>query len=366
MDQLVQNGQWPARSGIAELLAKSSLTRKFASFFGPTSADDAATNQTTAITTAKASLGAQPSGNNLIRVIYRGDNLDVGKALVSAAITTFQNESVGQSNAATQAVLDFYAKQVSDAQAALSQADSDLRAFEAQHPAAPTVPRPPSEAEQLGTLQSTYNLRQSQYEAAIDAQNNAQTKAAASLTSAGNNFTIIDQPHQSPGLSLNLQRVVVVTFLGLVFGFGLGGLLIALRTWFDESARRRRSQVMPVPTETPQPNPQPLSVPVDVPQSHPQAIPVPVEMREPQAVTQTMALKEEVVRLIRSMRAAEFLLRNARNGHDREHAMETLHGLRREAEQAALRRSHPSSASPSERALSHAVDSDGAYLGSPI
>ena len=31
----------------------------------------------------------------------------------------------------------------------------------------------------------------------------------------------------------------MLTFVGIVFGFGLGGLLIVLRTWFDGTVRRR-------------------------------------------------------------------------------------------------------------------------------
>jgi uncharacterized protein involved in exopolysaccharide biosynthesis len=239
LDEQVKNGDWPARSGVAKLLAGFPLTNPFAGFLGATSTADEQANHDLALAAVKSSLSAEARGNNLLYIIYRGDSTSTGITLVGGAIDTYQKENLGQTSTEAKAIIDFYTEQVAAAQQSLEQADSDLRAFEAEHPASPAAPRPPSEAQQLGSLQSTYNIRLSQYELALNRQSDAQVRAQASLTTSDNDFQIVDQPHASGGLSLNLQRAAMLTFVGIVFGFGLAGLLIVLRTWFDDTVRRR-------------------------------------------------------------------------------------------------------------------------------
>jgi hypothetical protein len=239
LDEQVKNGDWPSRSNVAKLLAGFPLTKPFAGFLGATSTADEQANHDLALAAVKSSLSAEARGNNLLYIIYRGDSISTGITLVGGAIDTYQKENLGQTSTEAQAIIDFYTEQVASAQQSLEQADSDLRAFEAEHPASPAAPRPPSEAQQLGSLQSTYNIRLSQYELALNRQSDAQVRAQASLTTSDNDFQIVDQPHASGGLSLNLQRAAMLTFVGIVFGFGLAGLLIVLRTWFDDTLRRR-------------------------------------------------------------------------------------------------------------------------------
>jgi len=239
LDDRVKNGTWPGESGVGNLLAKFPLTKPLAGFFGASSSGDVEANRNRALAAVKASLVAEARGNNVLYVVYTGDSADTGVALVSAAISAYQKESVGQSSAQASAVLNFYAQQVAEREQALEQADADLRAFEAEHPAAVGAPRAASEAQQLAQYQSIYNIRLSQYELAMNRQGDAQVRAQASLTTSDNNFQLVDEAHTARGLALNLRRAAMLTFVGIVFGFGLGGLLIVLRTWFDETVRRR-------------------------------------------------------------------------------------------------------------------------------
>ena len=199
LDDQVKNGTWPGGSGLGNLLAKFPLTKPLAGFLGASSSNDAEANHDAALAAVKSSLRAEARGNNLLYVIYTGDSADTGVALVSGAIETYQKENLGQSSAQAQAVLDFYAKQVADRQEALEEADADLRAFEAEHPAAVGAPRPASEAQQLAQYQSILNIRLSQYELAMNRQGDAQVRAQASLTTSDNNFEIVDQPHTPAG-----------------------------------------------------------------------------------------------------------------------------------------------------------------------
>ena len=240
LDDRVNEGSWPGRSGVTGLLTKLPLTKPLAGLLGVSSSNDATANHESALAVVNTSLRAEARGNNLMYVTYKGDNADVGIALVKGALDTYQKESSGQSSAEAQAVIDFYTKQVAAAQQSLQEADSDLRAFEAEHPSSPSVPRPPSEAQQLAQLQSTYNIRLSQYELALNRQSDSEVRAQASLTTSNNDFEVVDQPHSPAGPTLDLRHAAMLTFFGIVFGFVLGGLLIALRTWFDESVRRRQ------------------------------------------------------------------------------------------------------------------------------
>jgi hypothetical protein len=237
LDDQVKNGDWPKASGVASLLAKFPLTKPLASLLGGSSGN-AEQNHDRALAAVKSGLSAEARGNNLMYITYSGGSTDIGIALVKGAVDTYQKENVGQNSAQAQAIIDFYTSQVADAQKGLEQADSDLNAFEAEHPASPISPRPASEAQQLAQLQSTYNIRLSQYELALSRQSDAEVRAQASLTSSNNDFGVVDQPY-SNGPTLALRKAGMLTFLGIVFGFGLGALLIVAKTWLDDTVRRQ-------------------------------------------------------------------------------------------------------------------------------
>lgn len=228
LDDQVAQGKWPGKSGLGSLLAKFP-------FFGGSSSNDAEMNHNGALEAVKASLKAEAPGNNVMYIVYVGGDADVGVALVNGAIETYQNENLKQNSAA----LDFYAKQVAEAQQELVAADSDLRAYQAAHPAAVGAPSAASEVQ----LQSIYDIRLSQYELAMNRQSDAQWRAQASLTSTNNDFSVVDPPRVPLGSALNLSHVALLTFVGVVFGFGLGGLLIVIHTWWLGETVQRREDV---------------------------------------------------------------------------------------------------------------------------
>jgi uncharacterized protein involved in exopolysaccharide biosynthesis len=238
LDDQVAKGEWPPESAVAGFLSKIPVLGAFAGFFGGTASSDATLNHDRALAEVKKSITAEARGNNLMYVTYVGSDGDTGVALVNGAIQTYQKENLGQSSAQAQAVLDFYANQVAERQQELEEADSNLRAFEAEHPSAVGAPRPASEAQELASLQSIYNIRLSQYELAMSRQGDAQVRAQASLTTEDNNFEVVDSPRAPLGSSLNLRQAAMLTFVGIVLGVGLGALLIALRTWLDQTVRK--------------------------------------------------------------------------------------------------------------------------------
>jgi capsular polysaccharide biosynthesis protein len=238
LDDQAQNGTWPGESSLASLLKKSALTKPLAGLFGGVSSGDVDSNRTRALDAVKSSVTAAAQGDSLIYITYTGTDEETGIALVNGAVDVYQKESLGLSSADAQAVLDFYAKQVAEKQQALEDQDTSLRAFEAEHPAAVGALRPPSEAQQLAQLQSIYNIRLSEYELAMTRQGDAQLRAQAALTSSGADFQVVDPARAPHGTTIALRRAAALTFVGIVFGFGLGALLIVLRTWFDDTVRR--------------------------------------------------------------------------------------------------------------------------------
>ena len=232
LDERVEAGDWPGKSMTAALLSKLPL-------IGGSSGNDVEANRDSALAAVESSLRVEAQGNNLVHIIYTGGDAEAGVALVNAAIETFQKENVGQNSTQAQAVLDFYEKQVAERQEQLEEVDTNLRAFEAQYPVAMGASRPASEAQQLGQLQSTYNIRLSQYELALSRQSEAQVRAEASVTTMDNDFRVVDAPRLPSGPSLDIRRAAMLTFMGIVFGGGLAGLLIAVRTWTDNTVHKR-------------------------------------------------------------------------------------------------------------------------------
>jgi hypothetical protein len=238
LDEKVEEGEWPGGSALGNLLDEFPLTKPFAGFLGASSGD-AEANRQRALDAVKSSIRAEARGNNLVYIVYVGDDAETGVALVNGAIASYQKESLGQSNAQAQAILDFYAEQVAERQQELEEADANLRAFEAEHPVAVGASRPASEAQELAQLQAVYNIHLSQYELAMSRQDDAQVRAQASLTTSDNDFSVVDQPAAPQSSSVDFRRAAMLTFLGVFFGVGLGVLLIVLRTWLDQTVRRR-------------------------------------------------------------------------------------------------------------------------------
>lgn len=232
LDDKVNSGQWPKKSGISALLTKFPLTKPI---FGGSSGD-AAANHDRALAELKSKLSAQVAGNNLLFITYKGGNSDDDVAAVKAALDTYQKQNLGKDSSQAQALIQFYTNEVSSDEQSLSEASNDLQAFQAEHPAAPGAARPPSEASQLAELQSTYNIRLSQYELALSHLSDEESRAQASVSSSNTDFQVVDQP-TAKAPALQLKITALLTFAGVIFGFGIAGLLIALRTWSDDAVR---------------------------------------------------------------------------------------------------------------------------------
>lgn len=239
LDDKVASGEWPSSSGIGNILSSFPLTKPFAGLLGGRASSGADGSRAAGLAEVETALRVEARGNNLVLVKYAGGDGEVGVALVNAAIQTYQKENQGQTSTQAQSLLAFYEEQVTARQQELEEADANLRAFEAEHPIALGAPRVASEAQKLAQLQSIYNIRLSQYELALDRQSEADVRAQASLTTSNNAFELMDAPRLPDGPVLNFSRAAMLTFLGTVFGVGLGSLLIALRTWSDQRVRRR-------------------------------------------------------------------------------------------------------------------------------
>lgn len=239
LEDKVAAGDWPQSSALGSLLAKTPFTRPFAGFFGGAPPASEQEKRNRALDEIEKSLAAEARGNNLVRIVYTGGDADVGVALVSAALEVYEEESLGQTNQQAQAILAFYEEQVAERQTELAEADADLRAFEAEHPVGAGEARVASEAQELAQLQTLYNIRLSQYELALDRQSDAQERAQVSVTSMNNDFGVVDPPQEPAGTVLDVRRTAAVTFVGVVFGVGLGGLLVVLQTWFRQTLQRR-------------------------------------------------------------------------------------------------------------------------------
>jgi uncharacterized protein involved in exopolysaccharide biosynthesis len=238
LDDKVQAGEWPAQSDLGRLLSKTPLTKPIASFLGlnAPSGDEAALDR--ALSEVERRITVEARGTNLVRITYRGGDPEVGVALVNTAIKTYQDQNFSSTSSQAQAVLSFYEDQVSERKAALDDANTALQEFQVQYPAVPGADRPPSEEQELGRLQAEYDVRLSQYEKAVEQLGEAQLLADTSLTSSQHAFTMVDAPKVPKAPTLDVSRAVTLVFMGIVFGFGLGCVLVLVRTWSDRTLQR--------------------------------------------------------------------------------------------------------------------------------
>ncbi len=238
LDEEVLAGKWPGQSDLGRLLSKTSVTKPIASFLGlgtPVGDEEALRR---AIDEVEKRISVESRGTNLVRITYKGGDPETGVALVNTAIKAYQDENYSNSSSQAQAVLSFYEDQVSERKNALDDANAPLRQFEAQHPTMPGVSLSPSEAQELGRLQADYDVRLSQYEKAVEQLGEAQLRADTSLTSRQHAFTLVDAPKAPNAPTLDVSRAVTLVFMGIVFGFGLGSVLILIRTWSDRTLQR--------------------------------------------------------------------------------------------------------------------------------
>lgn len=238
LDEAVLAGKWPAQSDLGSLLSKTFVTKPIASFLGlsaPVSDEEALRR---AIDEVQRRISVESRGTNLVQITYKGGDPETGVALVNTAIKTYQDQNFSSSSSEAQAVLGFYQDQVSQRRTDLDDANASLRDFEAQHPVVEGVARPPSQAQELARLQSDYDVRLSQYEKAVEQLGETQLRADTGLTSRQHAFTLVDPPKVPKSPTLDVSRAVTLVFMGLVFGFGLGSVLILIRTWSDRTLQR--------------------------------------------------------------------------------------------------------------------------------
>ncbi len=238
LDSQVADMEWPPSSDLGRLLSKTPLTKPIATVLGlapPASAEDA---HSRALAEINKGITVEAQGDNLVRITYGGNDPEIGVAVVEAAIKVYQEEQVQSSSSQAQAILQFYQDQVSDRKVELDEATAALSSFEALHPEVEGVPRPVSEAEQLAQLQADREVRLSQYEAALQRLNEAELRADTDITGQQYDLVVVDAPTAPDGPTLDVSRALTLVFMGIVFGVGVGGVLLLVRTWSDQTLRR--------------------------------------------------------------------------------------------------------------------------------
>jgi uncharacterized protein involved in exopolysaccharide biosynthesis len=238
LDEKVESGEWPPSSDLGRLLSKTSLTEPIARLLGLVPPGSAADRRDRALEKVESGITVEARGDNLVRIVHTGDDPEVGVALVEAAIDVYQEEQARSSAAQAQGILQFYEEQVAERRDDLEVAEAVLLTFQAGYPATDDEPLPPAEAQQLAHLQTDYDIRMSQYELALERLGEAQLRADTDVTGSQSSFSVVDPPTLPDGPTLDVSRAVTLVFMGIVFGVGVGGVLVLVRTWSDQTLRR--------------------------------------------------------------------------------------------------------------------------------
>lgn len=263
LDEKVESGEWPPSSGLGRLLSKTPVTEPIANLLGLDPPGSAADRHDRALEKVESSMTVEARGDNLVRIIQTGDDPEVGVALVEAAIEVYHEEQARSSAAQAQAIIQFYEGQVAERREDLEEAEAALLSFQARYPAADDealLPAqaeqlaglspegqypatedgslPPTQAQQLAQLQTEYDISLSQYELALERLGEAQLRADTDVTGSQSSFSVVDPPTLPDGPTLDVSRAVTLVFMGIVFGVGIGGVLVLVRTWSDQTLRR--------------------------------------------------------------------------------------------------------------------------------
>jgi uncharacterized protein involved in exopolysaccharide biosynthesis len=238
LDDEVASGEWPPASDLGKLLSKTPITKPIAGVLGLTAPILCGRARAQALARVKSVLRMEARGDNLVRITYTGEEPDLGVDLVNAAYKTYQDEEASSSAAQAQAVLAFYEDQAAEQKAELEDADIALTTFEAQNPETPGVPRPVAEAQEQARLRAAYEVSLGQYEAALERLSEIQVRADMDVSGRQSRFLLVDAPVAPSGPTLDVSKAVTLVFMGLVFGVGVGGSLVLISTWSDQTLRR--------------------------------------------------------------------------------------------------------------------------------
>jgi uncharacterized protein involved in exopolysaccharide biosynthesis len=263
LDNKVSSGEWPPSSGLGSLLSKTPLTEPIASMLGLTPPVSAADRLDRALEEVENAISIEARGDNLVRITHTGSDPEVGVALVEAAIEVYETEQTRSSGTQAQAILQFYERQVAERKEALEDASDAVQTFLSRYPAAADEALLPAQAQQLANLNSEdqytgtdegsfaptlaqqlanleteYDIQLSQYELALEQLGEAQLRADTDVTASQSGFLVVDPPTAPDGPTLDVSRAVTLVFMGIVFGVGVGGVLVVMRTWWDQTLRR--------------------------------------------------------------------------------------------------------------------------------
>jgi uncharacterized protein involved in exopolysaccharide biosynthesis len=180
------------------------------------------------------------TGNDLLSLKFRGSSSELAQQFLQAVIDTYKDKASTDSASAGAVASSFYQDQLQDAQAALDNANRDLRRYLAAHPeyassgaGAPAALADPT----LATLQNNVQYSQKLLEDAKAAAQQAELKAAAALDAQDAAFEVIDPPVAAVRPTRDIKTLIIFPAAALVLGLGLSSLLLVLLVSGDRTAR---------------------------------------------------------------------------------------------------------------------------------
>jgi uncharacterized protein involved in exopolysaccharide biosynthesis len=177
-----------------------------------------------------------PTGPQVIEVTFTYSDPQVAAGTTQAVVDQFLDEVLATQKAQQQTAVDFYQKQVQQAQSDLAAADDKINGYLGVHPELR------SNSAVLDTkliqLQRDDDVARQRYQGLQDKLDQAKISAAAVITPGASGYRVLDSAQVPTGSSLS--KKLLLEALGIGLGLGLlilvGGLV--LLTMADTTLRR--------------------------------------------------------------------------------------------------------------------------------
>ena len=183
----------------------------------------------------KSSITATASGNNLVRITYKGKEPLLGQRLVEETMVLHTQKTMEAKTGEARASLEFYSQQLQTQAQRVNQANLAVQQYTQTHPVGPGATRPAAQEQELEVLRRNLAVEQTLYDNTL-----AKLQGQSATSAPGNYLQTVDEAHITSSGSISLATLLKAAIGGGLIGVFVGLLPILAMAWSDNKVRGRR------------------------------------------------------------------------------------------------------------------------------
>jgi uncharacterized protein involved in exopolysaccharide biosynthesis len=237
----VRSGDWPRLTGVQVFTRDTGLDSvpvlsaglRTLGLAAPASQQQA---MAMALRSVRDDVDVTAEGSYLLLLTHTGDDPALGTDVVNSILTVYRDWAADRRAESVGEAVAIQTRQVELQEERVQAAGDRLNEFLAANPA----PRAPAVEAQADRLRQAYALEQEVHADALRRLSSLRMDGEASVSSGAFTMHMVDAPQVPAESGGGMRLAVMMLFLGLVVGSGIGIVAIAMITWADGTVRSRQ------------------------------------------------------------------------------------------------------------------------------